>query len=422
MKTNKENRLESWKDWQDITWEIVGTKKKKGTNGYFPFTRKYYGLPYITACPRINLEKFRLMFRKSKFDSNIMTLAIKKAPKQAFVSRLINFNFKKDGAPQICLRGNMGTYKSNLLNLLAGFYAIKGIRMIYFVDDAFEVRNLCGHGYQDKKGDFYPFQFDVWIPKGYKFKEKSTTNEIWKYRSNVRKCEYTSIDQILNTLEDGKFTVIYESCFTKESKLKLLNDIYLYCAENVSLDTNYMLVHHELQTLIKENPTTDVYEITNQIKDRFARSRKDKVGILASWHKSSEVYHSISDKFRFIGEKKPTNKKILTKVEKDAQKQRRDCVNMSIDGYWATHWFSYWPELPDIYRLVPQREKLTYPELEVEKKKSKKKSTGVSPIQARRYIRYLAGQTYQEQADKEGVSRQAIMDSIRKAEKKIGVI
>jgi hypothetical protein len=324
--------------------------------------------------PRVSIEHYRVVIKRSKFIPKQFNVGVKSAPKDCYLPNIINYPYDQLGAPQIAIRGNKGTFKSNNLNFFLALLAAKNVKVIAIADDAFEYRHFAAHQYlHAETNEMTPYELDVWIPKNYEFKTKSTTNPLWKYRSNVQRCDYKNIDNILDSLENHKLSIIYESCFDDAGKLKLLDDIYMYCAENVSPSNVYLIVHHELQSLLPESPTDDIYKLSIQIAKRFGRSRKDRVGLLASFHMSNEVFYKVCNKMRFICEKKPTNSNSLSKAEKDAQKQKRTSMNIAECGYWATHDLGYFPELPDWFRLVPQRKKLKYPSLEFPKKKDKTK-------------------------------------------------
>jgi len=269
------------------------------------------------------------------------------------------------GSPQICLKGNKGTGKSVLLNLFLSFFLARGIRAVMFDNSRFESRNLAPHGFY-KKGEFHPYQMDVWIPKGYEFRtgKDIVTNPLWDYRENVHRCEYTSIDEIIDSMRPHRLTVIYDECFTPHGKLALFSELMSYLAERARINRNYLFAHHELVSLVPETPTKDIYKLIQTVSAQVGNLRKDRIGILTSFHLESEIFYRIIRKFSYICHKQPENKRQYTPVEEDSLHLSVNQVNISRHGFWMTHTIGYFPGLPDMFRLIPRREKLSYPSLE----------------------------------------------------------
>ncbi|MFX0088172.1 MAG: hypothetical protein ACFFAU_21135, partial [Candidatus Hodarchaeota archaeon] len=77
-------------------------------------------------------------------------------------------------------------------------------------------------------------------------------------------------------------------------------------------------------------------------------------------------------KFSYICHKQPENKRQYTPVEEDSLTLSIEQVNISKHGFWMTHTIRYFPGLPDMFRLVPQREKIGYPSLQFESNSEEK--------------------------------------------------
>ncbi|MFX0087782.1 MAG: hypothetical protein ACFFAU_19175 [Candidatus Hodarchaeota archaeon] len=344
-------------------WRLALSKETQ----YYKVNKVYNYFPIITACPEITAEKYRPHIGRSLF-SRKPVLKIHKTPKFAYIRKIINYPWRKMGSPQICLKGNKGTGKSVLLNLFLSFLLARGIRAIMFDNSRFESRNIAPHGYF-KNGSFIPYQIDIWLPEGYKFQtgEEVVTNPLWKYRNNVKRCEYTHIDDIISSTKPHKLTVIYDECFSSQGRLALFSDLLEYLAERAKINRNYLFVHHELASLVPETPTKEIYKLIQKVSTQVGNLRKDRIGILTSFHLESEIFYRIIRKFSYICHKQPENKRQYTPVEEDALTLAINQVNISRHGFWMKHTIGYFPGLPDMFRLVPQRDKLNYPSLTVEK-------------------------------------------------------
>lgn len=352
-------------------WEIATANTTK----YFGIKKVYDYFPIISGCPKITAERYRPYVGRSLF-SRKPVMKVKKAPRFAYIRKIINYPWRRMGSPQVCLKGNKGTGKSVLLNLFLSFLLARGIRALMFDNSRFESRNLAPHGYY-RNGKFIPYQIDVWIPEEYEFRtgEDVVTNPLWKYRDNVHECRYKHIDDIISSMESHRLTVIYDECFTPHGKLALLSDLLNYLAERARIDRNYLFAHHELASLVPETPTKEIYNLIQRVSNQVGNLRKDRIGILTSFHLESEIFYRIIRKFSYICHKQPENKRQYTPVEEDALTLSIKQVNISRHGFWMTHTIDYFPGLPDMFRLIPQREKLAYPSLQPEpngKEKEKK--------------------------------------------------
>lgn len=342
----------------------------KNPNAYYPIRKVYKYFPQITGCPTITAEKYRPYFGTSKMDRKIH-LRIKKAPRYAFIRKLINYPWRRMGSPQISIVGNLGTGKSVLMNLFLAFILARGIKVIMFDNSRFESRNLAPHGVL-KRGKFIPFAVDCLVPKDYKFKETIAHNPLWNHRSNVNMIEYSNADKIINSMKPYHLTVVYDECFNAEGKLKLFSDLLTILAEYASINRNYMFAHHELSSLIPENPTKETYKLTQDVSKQIVNVRKDRIGLLTCFHMTSEVFFRITRKFSYVCYKQPTNKASYIPVERDAKRLSISQVNISRHEYWMTHDIGYFQGLPDMFRIIPNRKKLSYPSLKTEDESSKK--------------------------------------------------
>lgn len=318
--------------------------------------------PTITGFPNVHIELMRPYAKRGFFSGEKYYDYVYALP-SCELRRIVNYPLYKMGGPQISIVGNFGTGKSNLLNLLCALYLAKSnVRNFMFNDRRFEARNLAGHGFLNKTtGEFQPFQIDFWIPKGYEFMKG---NPLWGHRNNVNKFEYTNINEILDSMQPYRLTVIYDDCFTEEGKLRLWIDFMQSIAESTSPTKHYMFYHHELSSLIPEVPTKNIYALTREAANTALSLRKDRIGMITTFHMPSEVFYRISQKFGFVCFKKPVNHKSMSNAELDAKGFGVKKVNISSGGYWMQHTIGMFPELSDEYRLVPQRTKWTYPNLQ----------------------------------------------------------
>lgn len=327
---------------------------------YYSINHRYTRGPIITACPLIRWEKARQYWARSSI-SGRKHVRIKKTPKFARFWKIVNYPYYKWGGPQVSIVGNYGTGKSVLLNLFTAFFIAKKLRVLMFNDRRFEARNLAMHGWFDKKEQFHPFVIDCFIPRGYKFE---LANPLWNQRNNVNKIEWSKVEDIfLNTKQEGHLTVVYDECFDERGKIKLWIDLMNILGKTIEPKINYMFTHHELSSLIPEIPTKNIHELTRMASNVALNLRKDRIGLLTTFHMPSEVFYRISQKFGFIIQKRPVNRKNMTPAEKDARSYNKSQCGISVAGYWTKNTIGYFPEMNDAYRLMPNDEKLQYPSL-----------------------------------------------------------
>lgn len=376
---------------------------------YSYYFGKWKGLPRITGHRNVYYESWRPIYVP-----RLRTYRPLVAPKSCYFDKLINYPFKRLGGPQISIVGTYGSGKSNLMNNFLAFYLARDIRVIMFNDRRFEARNLALHGYYDKDMVFHPFQIDFYIPHGYKFKK---ANPLWEERKNVHKIEYRSINEVIKSMKPHRLTVIYDECFEKAGKLALWIDLMETLAEETTPSKTYMYAHHEFSSLIPEIPTQDIYPLVRKAADVALNLRKDRVGMMTTFHMTSEVFYRVSQKFGFVCYKKPTNRKGMYGPEKDAKRLNIGGVNISKSGHWMKHQFRMFPEMEDKYRLIPSRTKLSYPDLipiERSDKQTHMDQLLSDPIN-KEIMRMLAQRlSYQAIADELGMSPSTIHNRARK--------
>lgn len=401
-------------------WDIA----KKRT--YYPIKKTYSYFPVITGCPEITAERYRPFVGRMAL-SRQPTVMVKKAPRFAYIRKIINYPWRRMGSPQISIVGNLGTGKSKLLNLFIAFMLARGIRILMFDNSRFEARDLAPHGFYDRKNEFHEFQIKVMVPRDYKFKEGTVTNPLWKYRDNVRLIEYENADQIIDEMTPHEITVVYDDCFTEEAKLRLFSELLLIMSEIASIDKNYMFVHHELSALVPENPVKETYKLTQRVSKQIVNVRKDRIGLLTCYHMNSEVFFRVTRKFSYVCYKQPTNKNLYLPVEKDAKKLSVDEVNISRHEFWMKHKVGYYQGLPDMYRLVPQREGWDYPSLEPDgedngklKAKQKMKIPELDAIDTKILRLKLKGLSYDSISEEIGMSKGGVMYRKKKIDEKLG--
>lgn len=369
---------------------------------YYDINKKYTRGPIITACPRIKWEPARQYWGKSSISSR-KHVRVKKTPKFARFWKIINWPYYKWGGPQVSIVGNYGTGKSILLNLFTAFFIAKKLRVIMFNDRRFEARNLAKHGWFDKKGRFHPFIIDCFIPKDYEFE---LANPLWEHRNNVNRLEWSNVEDILaNTKQTGHLTVVYDECFDEKGKMKLWIDLMTILGRTIEPKINYVFTHHELSSLIPEIPTRDIIKLVRQASNIALNLRKDRIGLMTTFHMQSEVFYRISQKFGFIIQKRPVNRKNMSDVERDARKYKLSECGISIAGYWTKHTIGYYPEVIDAYRLIPNYDLITYPSLKVAKKQDEKDEVELDPIDFAICQLRARGETWDDIAVKVGMSK-----------------
>jgi len=376
---------------------------------YSPYNGGFKHLPRITGLSEIFYE-----WARPFYVPRWRTWSYVMAPKSCYYSKLINYPFRRMGGPQISIVGTYGSGKSNLMNNFLAYYLARNIRVLMFNDRRFEARNLAAHGYYDKNKVFHPFQIDCFIPYGYKFKK---ANPLWNHRKNVHKIEYGSITEIIESMKPHRLSVVYDECFETAGKIALWIDIMQTLAEETTPSKNYMFSHHELSSLIPEIPTQDIYHLTRKAADVALNLRKDRIGMMTTFHMPSEVYYRVSQKFGYVCFKTPVNRQGMYGPEKDAKRLSIGGVNISKAGRWMMHRFHMYPEMADEYRLIPTRTKLSYPDLnpiEDSDKQTVMDQLLSDPINLD-IMRMLAqGLKYRTIADKLGMSHSTIHDRAKK--------
>lgn len=322
---------------------------------YFSYNGHFKYLPAITGLAPVRCERARPFYVPRWRKWSVVV-----APKSCHYSKLINYPFRKMGGPQISIVGTYGSGKSNFKNNIIAYYLARNIRVLMFNDSRFEARNLAMHGYFDKNDVFHPFQIDCFIPHGYKFDK---ANPLWKERKNVHKIEYGSITQIVEAMKPHHLSVVYDECFETAGKIALWIDIMQTLAREITPSKTYMFAHHEFSSLIPEVPRKEIWKLVQKAADVAMNLRKDRIGMITTFHMPSEVFYRVSQKFGYVCHKTPVNRKGMWGPEKDAKRLGVNGVNISKAGRWMTHWFNMYPEMEDKYRLISSLIKLSYPDL-----------------------------------------------------------
>lgn len=378
---------------------------------YYCKDREYTRGPIITACPKIKWEKGRPYWSRSAV-SNRKHVRVKRTPKFARFWKIVNYPYYKWGGPQVSIVGNYGTGKSVLMNLFIAFFIAIRLRVLMFNDRRFEARNLAMHGYYNKKGQFKPFVIDCFIPEGYKFE---LANPLWDYRNNVNRIEWAKIEDILiNTKKKGHLTVVYDECFDEAGKMKLWIDLMNVLGKTIEPKINYMFTHHELSTLIPEIPTKNIYELTRKAANVALNLRKDRIGLMTTFHMPSEVFYRVSQKFGFIIQKRPVNRRNMTPVEKDARSYNKSQCGISVAGYWTKNTIGYFPEMQDAYRLMPNDELLAYPSLKPIRNGDKENEVEIDPTDFAICQLRAQGMSWREVSSRVGLSLSATYERGRK--------
>ncbi len=324
-----------------------------------------YRFPKISAKPMIKAQEYRVS-RKRDFWTRKPGLRIQKMAKLLNFRTFVNWNYTNYGNPQIAIKGAKNQAKSNMINWMTAIKLTRGKRVIMYCDLNLEAKHLVAHGkFKDYKDfAFEPFKIDIWIPQGYMFKRVDFP--LWDYYPDTVKLrEYKTVDDIVDSTEPGKLTVIYSDCYDQKNIVKLTYDLVLILAEKVEKLVSFYIVHHELHKLFKQLQDKGTTKLMDKLADEFADFRKHSIGLIAGYHLGSEVHYRFAQKFILIINKRPPNRKTLTPAEKDAQNYRINEFNMEIAGYYRKHEYSYFPELPRWFsRLIPQREKISYPDFQ----------------------------------------------------------
>lgn len=260
-------------------------------------------------------------------------------------------------AVQIFLNGNYGTGKSQLQNLVVSQMLAQGYMGLTFFDMRFELRNIANHYWTNWDGKNTPFLIDVIIPEGYEFTRITPLK-----RKNVFYREVSDPLDAMKYMRPHSVLAFYTDCYDEDdgSRLRLVNDVLYELQLATEPGDKTVFFHHELSTLIAENPTAGTAKLTQKVANKALNLRKDDIATVASFHMLSEVFYRISQKFGILLQKEPVNRKNPTLVEKAARDLPLNGVLVSRSGYWVPHRIGYYNELKDHYRMKPNREKLSY--------------------------------------------------------------
>lgn len=322
---------------------------------YYPVKYVYEGYPTITGCPKITWTNYVLSIRKGKLSTKKHVSALK-TPSDCALRHVVNYPVRKWGSFQGSIIGTYGYGKSNLLSLILAFLLARNHRIIMFDDSSFEVRQLAPHGFYDKNNKFIPFKINVFIPKGYTFDETAPAhNPMWtgkNKRNNVNLIEISSPREIMPYLTYHKLNVFYTESLDEASLMRFWADLMGEIKRYASIEKSYIFAMHELADLFPESPMKEIYGLTEVCRKIIKRFRKDRIGILTSYHENADVTYKISRKFGFVFQKRPVNKKNMSAVELKAKHFNRGQVNISQGGYWREHKTGMFPEMKDKYRVI----------------------------------------------------------------------
>lgn len=366
---------------------------------YAPYNKHWKKCPRITGCPTLTNEPSRTYKsgtytqhyieniaikgrvpkskRLGKYGGTKETLIVKKrqrtrsvpnwrtihAPNECKLTNMINWPFKRLGGYQCAITGTYGSGKSNGMNCLVAHHLAQDVNILMFNDSRFEARSLCDKGYFDESGEFHPFQINVFVPDGFQF-DTNTSDALWNHRNNVKRVDWTHSKEIIKSLAPHTLTVVYTECFDQPSMLKLWIDL-MKTFKRIAPKKACIFTHHEFSTLIPETPTRDIAKTVREASDVAMNLRKDKIGILTTFHMLSEVYYRFSQKFTFVIHRRPVMRKSMTKAEEDAMNFSRRKLNVVSGGRWRTHTIGMFPEIEDKYRLIPAEleSTLSYPSM-----------------------------------------------------------
>lgn len=364
-------------------------KKSFFFNGdkYVGFDTVWKNCPRITGCPKLTDEKSRtyksgtftqhytqnvaVKTRKAKhkrlgkYAGTKEQIIVKKrqrtrslpnfrtmyAPNECKLTNLINWPFKRLGAYQAAITGAYGYGKSNLLHCLVALHLAQDVNILQFNDSRFEARSLCDKGYFDNSGEFHPYEINVFVPEGFQF-DSENSDPLWNHRNNVNRVDWVHHKDIIKALAPHKLTVVYTECFDDASVLRLWIDL-MKTFKRIAPKKACVFTHHEFSSLIPETPTRDIAKVVRDASNVAMNLRKDKIGIVTTFHMLSEVYYRFSQKFTFVIHRRPVMRKSMTKPEEDAMSFSRKKMNVVSGGRWRTHTIGMFPEIGDKYRLIP---------------------------------------------------------------------
>ena len=285
--------------------KIQGKKPKYPTflyndDEYFDIERITRRWPLITGCPDIFTERYRTYVQSYQWTgrNTIPVYNALVAPKYCWIGKIIHWPFTRMGGPQISITGTYGTGKSNLMNIILAFWkGLENIRILMFNDRRMEIRNLAAHGYFNKDGKFKPFEFEIWLPEGYEWLKGLP---LWEIRNNVNLRRYQTADEIIESMSTKKFTVVYDECFDQQSRLRLWIDLMQIIGEEITPSKNYVFAHHEFSSLISEVPHRSIYQLTQDAANIALNLRKDRIGMITTFHMTQEVFYRVSQKFGYV--------------------------------------------------------------------------------------------------------------------------
>lgn len=386
-------------------------KEKKNINWYEPKNKIVRKFPY--------LKKKRVEGNPAKRSLKVPLYSKVSAPRICSFRKLINWPFTKWGGYQAAIVGNYGEGKSNLLNLFLAFHcAQKKVRILMFNDRRFEARSMADKGFFDKNKEFHPFHIDVFVPDGYEFKK---ANPMWLHRKNVHRLEWKQADDIISAMKPYHLNVVYTECFDQESRIKLWMDLMEILAEELNPNKNYIFAHHEFSRLIPETPTKNMAKLVKEASDVALNLRKDRIGLLTTFHMLSEVYYRFSHKYTYVVQKKPIMRRQMSRYEYDARNFKKSQFNIVFGGRWMKHDIGLFPEVSDEYRLIPKREKISYPDLKtvIESENTPQLDDSlIDPVNVQILRLRARGFSYQEIGDSINLTPQAV----HKRAKKIGIV
>lgn len=329
---------------------------------YFPLRYYFEGYPKITGCPWIEWKDLVFNVRR-----NIFT----RKPQISFVStsrecayrHVINYPTRKWGSFQFSIIGTYGYGKSNFIHLTTAFLLARKHRILMFDDNCAEFRTLAPHGYFDKNNIFYPFQINVFVPEGYQFDEKAKNhNPLWLHRKNVKLVYFKNPKEIIKALKPHKLSVVYTDAFDPASLLRLFIKLVKMLKKITTIDLSYIFLMHELGDLFPEGAQKEIYGLIDIAKLEIRRFRRNRIGILTSFHEPADVTYKINRKFGFVGQKRTVNKKDLSQIEAYSKGFSRAQIAIGQGGYFREHTIKLFPELPDKFRIAPNDIPMYYSE------------------------------------------------------------
>ena len=130
---------------------------------------------------------------------------------------------------------------------------------------------------------------------------------------------------------------------------------------------------------------------------------------MTTFHMPSEVFYRVSQKFGFVIQKRPVNRRNMTPVEKDARSYSKSQCGISVAGYWTKNKIGYFPEMRDAYRLIRNDELLAYPSLKPIKNGGKEEEVEIDPTDFAICQLRAQGETWDSVAAKVGMSKGGVI-------------